>query len=108
MYPSVLPQSPTLPAITYEQSGGERLSGLTADTGLAIGEYTITAWGATHASARAVAEQVRLALQRYQNDAADPPVLDGILQEEQSGLERDTRNWRTQQWWDIWYREAPA
>ena len=66
IYPMELPQTPTLPAITYyrvnaptEHVMGETISDIERAT------YRIQCWGATMTSARAVADQVIAALDGF-------------------------------------------
>jgi hypothetical protein len=67
VYPLILPQGVTYPAVTYQRTGSEpRESCMLSDSGFAYGLFRVIAWDNTYAGARAVAKQVRLALQRWQ------------------------------------------
>ena len=63
IYPNVLPQSPTYPAVTFEMISGPRVHAMGSDPGLTFPRYEFTCWGSTKASARAVALQIIDALQ---------------------------------------------
>lgn len=82
VYPMHLQQPPTLPALTYQRIGGRREGALGVDVAV-YQRMQIDIWAETYAAAKAVAKQVRLALQRWSDNAADPRVLDCTL-------ERDT------------------
>jgi hypothetical protein len=61
-YPILLPQEPTLPAVTYQRVAGAHLQEFQMPAPIARGRYQVTARGTSYASTRAVATQVRLAL----------------------------------------------
>ena len=63
IYPMVLPVNTTFPAATYQRISGIREQAHDGDSGLQHGRWQFSCWGLTYASALAVAEQVRLALQ---------------------------------------------
>lgn len=65
IYPLVLPQEPTYPAITFSRVSSQRIEGVYTDYGMARVRIQITCWALTYDSAKAVAEQVRIALERY-------------------------------------------
>jgi hypothetical protein len=65
VYPNKLPQDPTLPALSYRRVSAVRPSAMGSDIGLARARFQVDVWAATYASARAVAEQLRQALQRW-------------------------------------------
>ena len=81
-YPLLLPQNPTLPAVTFFKVSNPRVETLIADASLQHPRYQFSCWALTYGAAWAVAEQVRLALQgltsagagNYQNavDLYDP------------------------------------
>lgn len=64
IYPLTMPQDATLPCVTYQRVSGIRHSAMGQDTGLATVRLSFSCWAATYASAKAVAKQLRLALQR--------------------------------------------
>lgn len=63
VYPLLLPQNPTLPAITYQRISDVREQSLGGDSSLQHPRFQFSCWAETYAVALAVAEQVRLALQ---------------------------------------------
>lgn len=64
-YPLRLPQEPTLPAVTYRRISGAHIQELGGPAALAQALFQVSCWGATYASAAAVATQARLALDGY-------------------------------------------
>lgn len=66
VYPMQLPQTPTLPALTYWRVSGVRGHSHDGPSGLAEPRFQASVWAETYAGARAVATQVRLALDAWQ------------------------------------------
>lgn len=69
IYPVKLPQKVTLPAVAYRRAATARevLDG--ADPGIARVKFEVCACAGTWLEARQVAQQVRLALERWWDDA---------------------------------------
>ena len=65
IYPLILPQTPTYPAVVWQQISGPRVHAMGDDPGITSPRYQFTCYGATHADAVAVAKQVRLAFENY-------------------------------------------
>ena len=105
IYPVILPQGPTYPAVTYQRIDGPREHALASDMGLAHPRIQVDSWGKTYASAKSVATQVRGALQRWADTGADPVVLDSLLESDEDGYEPETGVFRVRQDWIIWHRE---
>lgn len=105
VYPLQLPQRPTLPAVTYRRIDGPREHAMGADPGLAHPRIQVDSWGASYADTKAVATQVRGALQRWRGIAAGVEVLAVYLQGDEDGYEPETKQWRVRQDWIVWHRE---
>lgn len=105
IYPLIIPQDPTYPCLTYQRIDGPRESALNSDMGLPHPRIQIDSWGKTYASAKAVATQVRGALQRWSDSGASPAVLDCLLETDEDGYESETNIFRVRQDWVIWHRE---
>jgi hypothetical protein len=69
IYPMLLPQGATLPALTYQRVSGVQSYSHQGDSGLATVRMQVDCWGATYASAKAVAAQVKAALSGYTSSA---------------------------------------
>ena len=105
IYPLILPQSPTLPALTYQRIDGPREHCMSEDAEVARPRIQIDTWAETDASAKAVATQVRTALQRWADATTSPVVLDSLLDNDEDSYEPDTNIYRVRQDWIIWHRE---
>ncbi len=82
IYPIILPQDCLLPAVTYRRVATPlRVPLISGDSGTVQAHFEVTAWAATgvYDQLRAVALQLRLALQRWHDDAQgvdDTHILD--------------------------------
>ena len=65
IYPVIMPQGVTHPAVTYQLISGIREAAMGSDPGMVRARFQFTAWASTHLAARNVIKQVRLALERY-------------------------------------------
>lgn len=85
IYPQILPQKPTFPAITFNQVSGVRERDLCGPTGRTKPRITINAWAERYADARALADQIRVGLSGFKGTIGDSPgttVDDLILDNE--------------------------
>lgn len=62
LYPVVIPQDKTLPAVAYQKISATRVHTLAGPTNLAHPRVQLTCWALTYAEAKQVIEQVRAAL----------------------------------------------
>lgn len=62
MYPSIIPQGATLPAITYQRISTVEFTSHDGPSGLVRARYEIIAWAETNAAALSLAALVRIAL----------------------------------------------
>ena len=67
IYPLVLPQDGTLPAVAYQKVSAIRTHTMGNDPGVARPRYQFTCWGETPTEAKEVAAQIRAALQNQRN-----------------------------------------
>lgn len=65
MYARMLPQTPTLPAITYQRVDTRRQHDMAGPDGLPRPRMQVTCWGATPAAAYGLAGAVRARLDGY-------------------------------------------
>lgn len=68
VYPVVLPQNPTLPAMTYQRISDALASHVSGASTLTQSRVQVDCWGRTYASAKALANQVITALDGYEGD----------------------------------------
>lgn len=64
IYPLVIPQGGTLPAISYQEVSGERLHTLDG-ADMAHPVFQLTCWAETYGEAKAMADAIRLLLNGY-------------------------------------------
>lgn len=65
IYPMVIPETPTMPCISYQVIDSDRVQSVNTDPGIANVRIQVTCWAKTYADVKSLAEQVRLALERY-------------------------------------------
>lgn len=82
VYPVKLPQSATLPAITYQRISTVRENAMGADPGIARARFQVTSWATSYSGVKALSEAVRAGLQRYDGTSAAVVVLDTFLDTE--------------------------
>lgn len=78
LYPNILPQNPTLPAMTFTWISGVRFHHLTAAEGLAGPRIQFDCWARTYLGAEALFEALRLALDGFQGMIGGPPATQRI------------------------------
>jgi hypothetical protein len=71
IYPVILPQTPTYPAISYQRISNTGQQGSTA---LRETRYQINCWAATYAAAQNLATAVKTALEEYTATATSPRI----------------------------------
>lgn len=90
VYPELMPQSPTLPAVVYQMISNDREERHGGQTGDARPRFQITCWASTPLAAAAVAEQVRLALMAMSGSVASVTIRGVWNAGETRGYEPDT------------------
>ena len=88
IYPLVMPQNATLPAVTFSKISGPRAHAMQQDAGLAYPRFQVSCWGGTYKQAKEVAGQVRAALQDYTGTmgGAGGVVVSGVFLEDENDL----------------------
>lgn len=82
IYPEVLPQHATLPAITYNQVSANRVRALSGPAGKARRRISINSWGETYKSAHELADAVRQTLEPFFGSMANTEVGSIMLDNE--------------------------
>lgn len=105
VYPMILPQNPTLPAVTYQVIDGT--SDVTTDgpTGLANPRIQIDCWGATYGAMVPVFEAVRKRLNGYRGAAGGVTVQGIFLVRQRDLYDYDAKVYRRTADWSIWNGE---
>jgi hypothetical protein len=111
VYKNKLPQTVTMPALTFQRIDGPRL--LTHDTsgktGTASPRFQFSAWGASYSSAKGVTDAVRAALNGYQGTmgTTDPVTVQGaLIADERYNPWPDAGLEEIQSDYTIWHLEA--
>ena len=112
IYPVTLPQNVEMPAVSYRRVSAERVSAMGVDTGLVRARFQFDCWSGEHKNgdsgtfdeARAVAKQVRLALQRWRNTSGTV-VQDTFMVGDQDLHESDTETYHAALDFQIVYEE---
>ena len=96
MYPVRAEQKPTRPYLVFRHVGTEpRQGAFDGDIGIADPRITVDCYADTLASARAVSEQVRGAMQRWSGTHASVVVLDSQIEDEFDDYDEDIRAYVT-------------
>ena len=106
IYPPPVPQNATYPCVSYSQVSGVRDYVMGNQSGLVQSRYQLDSWATTSTGARAVAEQVRLALSNYAG-TSDTIVIDYVLMESETRIFEDESDLhRISQDFIVHYRET--
>lgn len=90
VYPSLLPQNATYPAVSYRRVSSERPPVMGDDTGIVRARFQFDAWAQSYSGMIAVKELVREALQRY-HGTATVEILETFILMDMDLYEDDTR-----------------
>lgn len=82
VYPVAAPQGATRPYVTYQQVSRQPIRSTSGASGGTRPRAQIDCWGDTYTSARAVAKQVRLALDNFRGTAGGVTVRAASLESE--------------------------
>lgn len=77
IYPVAIPQTRKMPLITYRVVSSDRIESVYSDPGMASVRFQITCWAQTYDDVKELAEQVRLALERY-GSAVSGTQINGV------------------------------
>jgi hypothetical protein len=101
-----LPQNPTLPAVTVQQISAPRISAMGADVDKVESRQQVRACDSTRAGAKALADQVRDALQRYSGTVASVVLHDCFLVDEtEEGYDAEGKLWSIRFDFMVWGTE---
>ncbi len=95
IYPVIIPQETTMPAIRYTRISTASVSALTGDSGMEDARMQIDVIAESVSSARSVAEAVRGAIKRMRGTYASTDVRDVFLEDESGpDWDQETRRYR--------------
>lgn len=108
IYPEYLPQKPTLPAITFARTSSPRIMTLnTGRPGLAAARIQIDCWAKTYGAAKALGEQVRIALQGYTGTLSGTVSAQAVhFYGDWDVYEPETKEHRVVMDFEIWHAES--
>lgn len=105
VYPVIAAQGATLPYIVHSRISGVRESAMGSDTGVARTRVQVSSYGSTYSSAKNVAKQARLALQRYSGTIGSDEILAIFVENDIDLYEEDTRLYHVATDYLVSYRE---
>ena len=107
VYPLTMPQDVTLPAVVYQRVTGPREYSFTGSSGLAHPRFQVSVWAETYASAKDVAEQIKVALGGYNGGMGSGGTLvyGSFIENELDFYEPDTRLYHVPVDFTMWHRE---
>jgi hypothetical protein len=79
IYPQIIPQDASLPAIAYQQIGGNRLYSQSGDSGLPRSLFQITVQATTYSAAKTLTKAIRQALSGYRGSLGGMLTVGGIF-----------------------------
>lgn len=107
VYPDILPDNPTMPALTFQMISNVREERHRGQTGDAAPRFQVNVWAQTRASRAAVADQVRLAMMAMTTVVG--VTIKGVLNAgETRTYEPDTRRYGTSLDFFVFHTEAVA
>jgi hypothetical protein len=91
VYPGVTPQNVTVPYVTYTRISAVRESGFGTDIGVVQSRFQFDIFADSYSESRAIAAQVRAAVQRWSNSGTSPAVYETLLENDFDGYDATTR-----------------
>lgn len=70
IFPVKIPDNTTMPCLSYHRISGSRIESMTGSSALVYARFQIDCWGRKYSDVKALAEQVRLALEGYKGTIA--------------------------------------
>lgn len=103
IYPVLLPQAPTFPAMTYQRVSGSRVQSLTGPSGMAHPRFQIDCWAQTYDGAKELAAAVMTELDGYRGTMGDTRVGGVIVYGDRDIYEPDVEIFRVTIDITIWH-----
>ena len=105
IFPAIMEQGVTMPALCYTIIGGTKVAALTQDTDIAETLVQIDCYAETYPAVRDLHQAVLTALQRYEGTNAGIVIDDIVVEDEQDIREEDTKLFRTSVDYLVRFRE---
>jgi len=106
IYPQILPQNPTYPALIYQQITESPEPAMGSDTGLVAITVQVDSYATTYSGAKALAAAVRSALNRHRGTVSTVDIADVFLENTLDLYESEVQKRRVSQDYRVWYRIA--
>ena len=104
LYPNILPQNPTMPAVTITIISGDRQSSNDGPGGLNGPRVQIDCWGTSYASADAVFEAIRKKLDGKKSGI----ILGAFMDSDRDFYEPEPKYYRRSADYFVWHTEVVA
>jgi len=105
VYPLVMAQKTTLPAVTYQTTALRPDRSLDGNTGRMTATIQINAWAETHVAVKSLAEALRTALNDYSGAMGSDTIQRSRVLNETDGWDEDTGFYRVSMQITIVYYE---
>jgi len=107
IYPLVLEQNTSYPAITYTKVASVHIHDLDGSAGLANPTFQVDSWAYTYPEARNLSDAVRRALQGYSGSPYTGTVVSGIyLTGERHFYDSEVKIYRVSADYEVWHSEV--
>ena len=115
LYPVVIPQGVTYPAVSFQKISMQRVHAFQQDTGLTSAMIQVSTWAKTdstkkgYAHCQAVSSQIRAALQNYSGvmgGTGGVTVNAVLIESEMDDYEEASEVYVVHQEYEIWYQEV--
>lgn len=113
IYPNEVPQGASMPAISYEQTSGDREHTMDGPVGMVPGGFILNCWASTYSEARTLSGYVRIALDGYEGTVGSQYFWVIFLENESDNLQRIPdvkviRRYSKQLTFTVWFKEATS
>ncbi len=108
IYPMVLPDEATYPAIVYQKISGLMVASHSGNSGLGNPRFQISCWGETYPVAKALSRQVKLAFHGYKGAMGDITCQAAFVDAELDDMDQQTKLFRVMIDVLLWHAEAKA
>lgn len=105
VYPNVIPQNATLPAIAYQRISTRQTVSHSGPSNLYRPRFQFTAVSTTYANVKAVAGALRDALNGLTDEATTPPLGVALMDNETDGFTDASDLYSVRQDYFIWFKE---
>lgn len=106
MYPAILPQNPTMPAITYQYISGASVISNDGPTGLENPTFQIDCWGSSYSQMDALFQAVRKRLNGAKGTFSTVEVQGIFLVRKRDLYDNDAKLHRRTADYEIWNEES--